>query len=518
MGYRRMNTESLYEIFKRWHNGQSISKIAFVEGRDRKTIRNYIAYFKESGYFPGCKLPSNNQLLIYINSLIPKTDKKSPLEEELSKYIDEIGALVTDDREPVKIKTAYEIIKHKYNWRGSYESFKIFIRRNKIKKRKGKKDFIRIELPPGREIQIDYGKVGLLKDHKTGNNKVVYAFCGILSNSRLPYIEFCYTQKEESFTHTNINMFEFYAGVTDFVSLDNLKSGVIKPDIYDPKINKSFGEMAEYYGIFIDPCRVATPTDKGKVERIIPLARELFRKLKNIYPLSDLNELNKHAKKWCSHDYGEREHGTTGIPPIKAYENEKKYLKELPEKRFEVCVWKSAAVHPDQFFSFEKKRYSLPKMYVGKDIWVKKVRNMVYIYHNYQFLRTYLIPEGYFAYKKEDFPEVLREMMDGGYPKYLLGQAMKLGENAYKLIESMLTPHAYLNARRAQGSIEVLKKYIRYEYFDEVCGTAIDRGIKIPKTLRMLFEADKEQKRFDFSLSMSELGKQMVRDIDYYWT
>ncbi len=517
MGYRRMNIEDLYEIFRRWHQGQSILKIAQAEGRDRKTIRKFICHFSAFGFKPGENLPAKEEIITCLKTVIPTTEKSSPLNQELSRYIDEVKTLISDDRETVKIKTAWEIIKHKYNWQGSYESFKIFVRKNKIKRRKGKSDFIRIELPPGRETQIDYGKVGLLHDHKTLTNKTVYAFCGILSNSRLPYIEFCHTQKEESFVESNVNMFEFYDGVTDFLSLDNLKSGIIKPDIYDPKINKSFGEMAEYYGIFIDPCRVATPTDKGKVERIVPLARELFRKLKNIYPTADLNELNRHAKKWCRQDYGEREHGTTCIQPIAAYEKEKEYLKKIREKRFEVPVWKSVTVHPDQFFSFEKKRYSLPKIYVGKVVWVKKVKNTIKIYCDYQFIRTYLIPESYFAYKKEDFPEIVREMMDGGYPKYLLSQAKLIGENAYKLVESILTPHAYLNARRAQGAIEVLKKYMHYEYFDEVVQTALNRGIKIPGTIKMLFEADKDQKRFDFNITASKLGKEMVRDVDYYW-
>lgn len=62
--------------------------------------------------------------------------------------------------------------------------------------------------------------------------------------------------------------------------MDNLKSGVLAPDLWNPTINKTCAEMAEHYGVFIDPCRVATPTDKGKVERFVPSARELFRKLR----------------------------------------------------------------------------------------------------------------------------------------------------------------------------------------------------------------------------------------------
>ena len=57
-------------------------------------------------------------------------------------------------------------------------------------------------------------------------------------------------------------------------------------------------EVADYYGVFIDPCRVGKSTDKGKVERLVPLARELFRLLKRLYPEADLGALNGHAGRW----------------------------------------------------------------------------------------------------------------------------------------------------------------------------------------------------------------------------
>ena len=124
---------------------------------------------------------------------------------------------------------------------------------------------IRIELPPGLETQIDYGKVGLLEDPSTGKRRVIWAFCGLLSHSRLPFIQFVYTQNQSSFAESFIDMFEYYGGLTEIQSIDNLKSGVIKPDLYDPKLNRTLIEVAEYYDTFIDPCRVGKPTDKAKI-------------------------------------------------------------------------------------------------------------------------------------------------------------------------------------------------------------------------------------------------------------
>ncbi len=65
-------------------------------------------------------------------------------------------------------------------------------------------------------------------------------------------------------------MVEFYDGATECLLIDNLKSGVLKPDIWDLKINRAYTEFAEPYGTFIDTRRVAT----AKIERSIPQARE----------------------------------------------------------------------------------------------------------------------------------------------------------------------------------------------------------------------------------------------------
>ena len=45
--------------------------------------------------------------------------------------------------------------------------------------------------------------------------------------------------------------------------LDNLKEGVIKPDIYEPELNRVYAAMLEHYGVVADPARVRDPNRKG---------------------------------------------------------------------------------------------------------------------------------------------------------------------------------------------------------------------------------------------------------------
>ena len=38
---------------------------------------------------------------------------------------------------------------------------------------------------------------------------------------------------------------------------------MLKPDLYDPKLNRAYAEFAHHYGVLLDPARVAKPKDKN---------------------------------------------------------------------------------------------------------------------------------------------------------------------------------------------------------------------------------------------------------------
>lgn len=85
---------------------------------------------------------------------------------------------------------------------------------------------------------MDYAKMGRLFNSKTGKKESVHAFLGILSHSRLPFIEFVRNQDQQSFASSFVSMFEFYGRVPEFITTDNLKTGVIRASLDDPEINQ----------------------------------------------------------------------------------------------------------------------------------------------------------------------------------------------------------------------------------------------------------------------------------------
>ncbi|MCK4515573.1 MAG: IS21 family transposase [Spirochaetaceae bacterium] len=518
MGYRKMDKRDLWRIYRRWRDRQSLSRIAESENRDRKTVREYIEGLEAVGLRLDGAPAEEQEFFRLIGKLLPEeTERSTPARDLLWPYRDELAKMITRKQDPLKPKYAFQTLKRKYELSVSYETFKRFARTEGLSACE-RRQIIRIELPPGLETQLDYGKMGLHLDGVQRKNRAAWAFCGILSHSRLPFIQFVYTQDQASFVGSLVDMFEYYDGVTELVSIDNLKSGVIKPDLWDPQINRALEEAAAHYGTFVDPCRVGRPTDKGKVERLVPVARQVYRMLKELHPSATLAELNRHVLFWCREEYGTKEHGTTGVPPAEAFAQEKASLKELPAERFEVPVWKQVTVHSgDQFVTFNKMRFSLPMKWRGKKVWARYAQPFLDLYSDSERIRRYVLTDGQKRYwQKDDFPEGVREMIDGGYPAWIIGESKRFGEQALALITAVLQPHAYLNARRARAMVPLFEQFHGKPYFDEVCRRARYHGVRTPATLKRMFENEEDKQLFIEPLRISQLGSEMIRDIRYY--
>ena len=515
MGYRRVNAETLHSIVQRLRAGDSKRRIAASLGLDRKTVNQYVTGIEKVVLPHGL---GYQETLVLLSGLLSENRKPKPAHTALEPWETEIRSLISgnkeEHRDPMKAKTAWQVIsrRHELDGKTSYESFKRFVRdRGLAAPPVGA--VARLESEPGEETQIDYGKMGT-REVET-RRRIVYAFCGKLCASRLPYIQYCTSQDAFSFALSFSTMLDFYGGSTKRVNLDNLKSGVITPDIYDPTINRTFAEACEHYGVLVDPARIASPKQKGKVERMVPEARELYKRLDALYPQATLEELNEHARLWCLQEYGGKRHGTTGISPRQAFEEiEKPLLKPLPDQPFVPATWRTAKVHPDQFIQSGGKYYGLPASYIGKQVEVRITSSLVTIHHEYKVVRTYPVSTKRRMYLKEDFPEYAQPFVPGSYASFLCAKAQRLGSQVEHYIRSMLETGGNLCLRRTQGCLAVIEKHKTDRGLSHVIGQAITLCIHSPGTLRRLFEEEASQNLIPFPLSQT--GKAMTRSAEYY--
>jgi transposase len=511
-----MTAELLWDIYSRSQAGESNREIAGAHGLDKKTVNLYVARMAGLRLDPGLEYIA---ILERLSVLIPKNEKPRPATLVFEPLEGEIRSLISGDksehREPMKPKTAWLVIsgRHGLSGKTSYESFKRFVRDRELAATAKPGPVIRIETEAGKETQVDYGRVGsrLVK----GKRHTIHAFCGILSFSRLPYVEFVLSQDEVSFARSMAGMCAFFGGVTERFNLDNLKAGILSADIYDPTLNRTFAELCEHYGVIADPARVASPKDKGKVERHVPVARELFRLLDALHPDATLAELNGHALAWCRETYGARKHGTTGVPPKEAFDGiEKPCLKPLPAEPFVPARWTQAKVHPDQFILAHGKYYGLPAAYIGKQAEVRSTPATVTIYFAHHPVRQYPVSDKRREYLREDFPAHGLPFEPGSYLSFLATKSRTYGPQAEGLIRAILESGGNLAIRRAQGCLSLIGKHSGDQGLSHVLGKAIAGRVHSPDRLRVLFEADAAQNLIAFPIS--ETGKAMIRGADYY--
>lgn len=487
MAYKLLDPMDLYNILSRWHDGYKIQQISQALQLDRKTVRTYIRLAEQAGLSKTQPLPEKTALLSLLAPLIPTNHRPQPSRNVLAPYRDEIINLITNPAEPLKPKTAYEVICGRYALATSYSSFKRFIHTDERLVAKPRLT-CRFETAAGEEVQIDYGKMGRLYNPLTKKEQTIYAFIATLSFSRLKYVEFGYRQDQKSFIAAHIRLFEFLDGVPKRAVIDNLKAGVITPDLYEPKLNRAYQELADHYGFFIDAARVRHPQDKGKVERSVPLVREMFRKLKALHPSLDLATANHFALAWARQDNGMKVHGTTGLKPWEAYgELEKPALLPLPTLAFELATWKEAKVHADQFIQFEKKFYALPEPYVGKTVWVRGAEKLVAIFYQHQLIRQYPRNRQTRMFEANDFPNNVQMMMGEQAIQNLIARAQAIGPHFKELITNVLTPHAKLNYRRALALLNFNAKYSA-ALLEAAAPTAITNKIYVPQVFLRLLE------------------------------
>jgi transposase len=210
---------------------------------------------------------------------------------------------------------------------------------------------------PGSEVQVDFGRLGLLTDAE-GRGRVVK---GLIFTAVYSRHLFVYPTHRETLGEV-IAGFEaawaFFDGVFAVVIPDNMKTIVDRANATEPRLNDSFREYAESRGFVVDPARVRSPQDKPRVERCVPYVRSNFFAGEHF---RDLDECRERAARWCRDIAGMRVHGTTRVRPAEVFAaDEHPKLKPLPDTEFDIPAWAHPKVAPDRHVQIAKALYSVP--------------------------------------------------------------------------------------------------------------------------------------------------------------
>jgi transposase len=122
---------------------------------------------------------------------------------------------------------------------------------------------------PGEEGQVDYGEGPMVRHPVTRKYRRTRLFVFTLGYSRKSVRLLTFESSTRRWAELHEETFRRLGGAVRVVVLDNLREGVLTPDIYDPTLNPLYRDVLAHYGAIALPCRVGDPDRKGKVESAI---------------------------------------------------------------------------------------------------------------------------------------------------------------------------------------------------------------------------------------------------------
>jgi len=225
-----------------------------------------------------------------------------------------------------------------------------------------------IATPPGEEGQVDYGGDGpMVRDSQSGKYKRVRLFVFTLGYSRKCVRWLAWRSSAQVWAELHERTFRRLGGTVKIVVPDNLKEGVLTPDIYDPILNPLYRDVLAHYGVVALPCRVRDPDRKGKVEAAVGHAQKALKGLR----FETLEAAQAYLDRWETRWADTRIHGTTKRQVADMFAEERPALGPLPLEPFRYYRFGTRTVHLDGCIEVEAAYYGAPPGWIGQRVQVQ---------------------------------------------------------------------------------------------------------------------------------------------------
>lgn len=234
---------------------------------------------------------------------------------------------------------------------------------SKIRDKRGRKAYLRVETDAGEQAQVDWGMFGQMR--VGGTRRPLCAFAMVLSWSRMLYVDFAFDMRMETFWRMHRRALEFFGGVPRRILYDNLKSVVLHHVGKTVQFNPRFLTFAGHYLFEPIAAPVRYPEAKGKVEGAIKYLRHSFFYGRNFSSMEDLRE---QVARWRDQVANVRIHATTRERPAERLLIERTRLHALPARPFDCDLVEPAIPTKEARVRYDANSYSVPPEYVGKTV------------------------------------------------------------------------------------------------------------------------------------------------------
>ena len=300
---------------------------------------------------------------------------------KLGQFVDRLVELLTEDSgKPTRHRRRAQILfeqLQREGYAGGYDAVRRYVGSWKLEDGTAQvKAFIPLEFDPGDAFQFDWS----YEPVELG---------GVPIEVKIAHFRLCHSRKLFCIAYTretlemvldaHVRAFEFFGGVCHRGIYDNLKAVVTKVLMGKDRVfNRRFQNLASYYLFTTVACTPAAGWEKGQVENQVGLVRYRFFATRRRF--ENLEELNEWLEGECRHRAITAKHPELKDKTIdQVFAAEKSHLLPLPASLFDAYQDNSARVSPQLLVSFDRNRYSVNAMAVGKTVEVRAYANRVII-------------------------------------------------------------------------------------------------------------------------------------------
>lgn len=307
-----------------------------------------------------CKISRQTVRKMLVDAEIPKyTLTVSRPRPSMERWIPVIEQWLNDDEKPgVPLKQRHTAIRiHERLTEEFPEEFdaaestvRHWVRRLR---NKTKEAFVPLSADAGELIEADFGAVVV---RVNGEEVNAHMFVARLRNSGIIFAHAFRTEKIEAFLEGHRLAFEWFGGVPASIRYDNPKTAVTKI-LAGParEEHQLLSSLRAHYLFDSDFCRPGEGHEKGGVENGVGYVRR--HTCVPVPEVRDLEELNGIILRWCE----KQRHSNWS-----KWEQERQGLRALPSHPHSCATSHQVEVSKMCLVSFDRNRYSVPSIYVGK--------------------------------------------------------------------------------------------------------------------------------------------------------
>jgi transposase/5S rRNA maturation endonuclease (ribonuclease M5) len=374
----------------------------------------------------------------------------------------------------------YQDLVERFGFTHKYNSVKRFVRGLK---KKDPRQYDRLEFLPGEEAQVDYG-TGAATVHSSGKYRRPRLFVMTLKYSARAFRKVVWKSSKEVWCRLHEQAFRYFGGCPQYVTLDNLKEGVIKPDIYDPQLNALYAAVLEHYGVTADPARVGDSNRKGTVENAVKHTQDTALKGRRFDSIQAQNDWLIHwEERWAA----QRIHGRSKRQVVQMFAEEKPYLEPLPLVPFRYFEQKTRTVYDDGTIQVNKAYYGAAPAPLYSKVVVRIYEDQIEILDpvRMEVIRRHVKSRrpGSVLMRPEE-----RIFNPSRQTDRLLARAEMIGPHTFSLCETWFNTEGRMGQRRMYGLVNLVRHYPA-RHVEKAAEMAQKNGLRSSKAIRRMVES-----------------------------